>query len=105
VRGPSGIREGMLWMCVSRGRVRARPGGPEEINPDSEISDEGLHNGLYWKATAGEPLSPMGPLVASAVAEGYHKDQAGTPTPFHGYYYRILTQQGNRPRAVEKIMS
>jgi DUF2950 family protein len=60
------------------------------------ISDEGLHNGLYWKPAAGEPLSPIGPLVASAVAEGYHKDQAGAPTPFHGYYYRILTQQGKR---------
>jgi hypothetical protein len=34
--------------------------------------------------------------VVSAVAEGYHKDQAGTPTPFHGYYYRILTQQGKQ---------
>jgi hypothetical protein len=60
------------------------------------ISDEGQHNGLYWKTADGEPLSPIGPLVASAVAEGYHKDQAGTPTPFHGYYYRILTQQGKR---------
>jgi hypothetical protein len=66
------------------------------------ISDEGLHNGLYWKAADGEPLSPIGPLVASAVAEGYHKDQAGAPTPFHGYYYRILTQQGKKAQGGAK---
>jgi Protein of unknown function (DUF2950) len=66
------------------------------------ISDEGLHNGLYWKAADGEPLSPIGPLVASAVAEGYRKDQAGAPTPFHGYYYRILTQQGKKAQGGAK---
>ena len=34
------------------------------------FSDEGQHNGLYWKAAEGEPQSPIGPLVASAVARG-----------------------------------
>src|SRR5271157_870846 len=28
------------------------------------FSDEGQHNGLYWKAADGEPQSPIGPLVA-----------------------------------------
>jgi hypothetical protein len=58
------------------------------------FSDEGQHNGLYWKAADGEPQSPIGPLVASAVAEGYSKKPDGTPTPYRGYYYRILTLQG-----------
>src|SRR5450759_1171953 len=59
------------------------------------FSDEGLHNGLYWKAAAGEPQSPIGPLVASAVAEGYAKSRDGAPpTPYRGYYYHILTHQG-----------
>jgi len=58
------------------------------------FSDEGQHNGLYWKAADGEPQSPIGPLVASAVAEGYVKDQGGRPTPYRGYYYRVLTRQG-----------
>src|SRR5271165_3538855 len=58
------------------------------------FSDEGQHNGLYWKAANGEPQSPIGPLVASAVAEGYAKSQDGAPTPYRGYYYRILTRQG-----------
>jgi len=58
------------------------------------FSDEGQHDGLYWKAADGEPKSPIGPLVASAVAEGYPKDQNGAPTPFRGYFYHILTRQG-----------
>ena len=58
------------------------------------FSDEGLHNGLYWKAAAGEPQSPIGPLVASAVAEGYAKSRDGAPTPYRGYYYHILTRHG-----------
>jgi hypothetical protein len=58
------------------------------------FSDEGQHNGLYWKAADGEPQSPIGPLVASAVAEGYAKRKDGAPTPYRGYYYHILTGQG-----------
>ena len=34
------------------------------------FSDEGEHNGLYWKAADGAPESPIGPLVAAAVTEG-----------------------------------
>jgi hypothetical protein len=58
------------------------------------FSDEGQHDGLYWKAADGEPQSPIGPLVASAVAEGYVKGQGGPPTPYRGYYYHIVTRQG-----------
>jgi len=59
------------------------------------LSDDGQHNGLYWKAADGEPQSPIGPLIASAVAEGYAKRRNGAATPYRGYYYRILTRQGN----------
>jgi hypothetical protein len=58
------------------------------------FSDDGQRNGLYWKATGGEPQSPIGPLVAAAAAEGYTKSRDGSPTPYRGYYYRILTRQG-----------
>ncbi len=58
------------------------------------FSDEGQHNGLYWKAANDEPQSPIGPLVASAVAEGYVKSRNDAPTPYRGYYYHILTSQG-----------
>ena len=36
-------------------------------------SDEGQHNGLYWKAAEGEPQSPIGPLVAAAFAKACQK--------------------------------
>jgi Protein of unknown function (DUF2950) len=59
------------------------------------LSDEGQQNGLYWKAADAQPQSPIGPLVASAVAEGYTPTHDGAPTtPYRGYYYRILTRQG-----------
>jgi hypothetical protein len=58
------------------------------------FSDAGQQNGLYWKAADGGPQSPIGPLVAAAVAEGYARDQNGAPTPYRGYYYHILTRQG-----------
>lgn len=58
------------------------------------LSDEEQHNGLYWKAADGEPQSPIGPLVASAVAEGYATPKDAASTPYRGYYYRILTRQG-----------
>ncbi len=58
------------------------------------FSDEGKQNGLYWKAADGEPQSPIGPLVASAVADAYAKTQNSAPTPYRGYYFRILARQG-----------
>jgi hypothetical protein len=58
------------------------------------LSDVGSHNGLYWKVSDGEPQSPIGPLVASAVVEGYGKGKAGLQTPYRGYFFRVLTRQG-----------
>lgn len=57
-------------------------------------SEPGKKNGLYWEAKEGEEQSPLGPLVAMAKKEGYKKKSEG-PTPYHGYYYKILTGQGN----------
>jgi hypothetical protein len=57
------------------------------------FSDDGQHNGLYWKAAEGEPQSPIGPLVASAVAEGYVNRRDSSPTPYRGYYFRVLGRQ------------
>lgn len=62
------------------------------------LSDEGKHNGLFWKTAAGEPSSPLGPLIVSASAEGYRRSGAGKPTPYHGYIYRILKEQGAHAR-------
>jgi len=70
------------------------------------FSDEGLHNGLYWKAAEGESQSPIGPLVAEARAEGYTKSRDTTPTPFRGYFYHILTRQGkNAPGGAKNYIA
>jgi len=70
-----------------------RDGKPQQY-AQKFASDEGQHNGLYWKTSEGEQESPAGPLVAYAAGEGYGKKQGEGPEPFHGYYYRILTAQG-----------
>jgi hypothetical protein len=57
------------------------------------VSTEGKQDGLYWKTSDNEPPSPIGPLIVSAAGEGYALKQ-GQATPFHGYYYRMLTKQG-----------
>jgi len=58
------------------------------------ISDEGKHNGLYWKAADGEPQSPVGPLVAAAAIEGDGSGAGAAPAPYRGYYFRMLLRQG-----------
>ncbi len=57
------------------------------------ISDPNMRNGLYWEPAEGELPSPAGPFMARAAAEGYKRGEK--PTPFHGYYYRILKAQGS----------
>jgi hypothetical protein len=69
-----------------------RDGDPPGIYALKLVSDEGLHNGLYWPTAEGEPPSPAGPFVATAAAEGYRRGEGSTP--YHGYYYRMLYAQG-----------
>jgi hypothetical protein len=58
-------------------------------------SSPGKKDGLYWPTKAGEPPSPLGPLIAAAVHEGYGKQGGkGGPATYHGYHYRMLTAQG-----------
>jgi Protein of unknown function (DUF2950) len=54
------------------------------------VSSPGKKDGLYWPSDSND--SPLGQLAAEASAEGYKA--ASEPQPYHGYYYRILTQQG-----------
>jgi hypothetical protein len=63
------------------------------------ISDQGLHNGLYWPAAHDEAPSPAGPFVAAAAAEGY---RSGERQPYHGYYYRMLYRQGTNANGGER---
>lgn len=66
-------------------------------------SAEGTHDGLFWRAKEGEPESPLGPLAAEAVDEGYAMNpRAEGPRPFHGYLFKILAAQGKDAPGGEK---
>lgn len=67
-------------------------GLPAGIFAQRLVSEPGKQNGLYWQVSEGENLSPAGPLLAQASAEGYSGAQKGSP--YHGYYYRVLKAQG-----------
>ena len=61
-------------------------------------STPGTHDGLFWPTNQpGEELSPLGPLIAQACVEGYHRAAKmlnDEQAPYHGYYVKILTGQG-----------
>lgn len=57
-------------------------------------STPGQHDGLSWEETAGGEPSPLGPFLAQS--EQYLELRADGE-PFHGYYFRILTGQGENP--------
>jgi hypothetical protein len=52
-------------------------------------SSPGKKDGLYWPTKAGEPASPLGPLLATAQAAGGSKSQG-----YYGYRYKLLAAQG-----------
>ena len=54
------------------------------------ISSPGKRDGLYWPASGDGQESPVGDVIARSFAEGYTKRHE----PYHGYYYKILTNQG-----------
>jgi hypothetical protein len=55
------------------------------------ISSPGKQDGLYWDpAVANGEESPFGPRIAEYLSKG------GRPRePYYGYYFRVLTRQGN----------
>ena len=61
------------------------------------LSTPGTKDGLYWPSDLDGEVSPLGPLVADAQAQGYKRkpgEQGAQPEPFHGYFFKILTAQG-----------
>jgi hypothetical protein len=58
------------------------------------VSTPGKKDGLYWEAKPGEEESPFGDLFARATQEGYKKT-GKKPMPFHGYFFKILKEQGS----------
>ena len=68
-----------------------RTGAGAGVYAQRIVSSPGKKDGLFWPASDGD-ASPLGEFVAQASAEGYKAGEGRTP--YHGYYYRILTQQG-----------
>lgn len=107
--GPAGAEELVLrrigrnelrTIQVMRGFVEAqqeyasvgRDGASPGIYAQHVNSTPGKHDGLYWPTSGDETPSPLGPLIAAAVEEGYAgTDPSGT---YHGYRYRMLFAQG-----------
>lgn len=60
-------------------------------------SSPGKKDGLYWEPDLDGEISPFGPFVAHAQAEGYFGEtpvDKYSPQPFYGYLFKILTRQG-----------
>ncbi len=71
-------------------------GKPAGIYARKTASDPGKQNGLYWAVKPGEKPSPLGTQAAQAAADGYADTSSSSgPRPFRGYFFRILTAQGN----------
>ena len=64
------------------------------------LSDDGQQNGLYWPAAEGQQPSPLAHLADVAQALGYSRSDK--PQPFVGYYYKMLTQQGDAAKGGAK---
>lgn len=95
-------RNELAAIAACRGYVEAQleyarkgAGGKPGVFAQRVLSTEGTRDGLYWPPTGGREQSPLGPAFASATGAGYKLDApADGPRPYHGYLFRILTQQG-----------
>jgi hypothetical protein len=72
--------------------AKDRTGAGAGVYAQRIVSQKGKKDGLYWPTAQGENPSPLGALIAEATAQGYRVG-AGR-TPYHGYYYKVLTKQG-----------
>jgi len=66
------------------------------------VSSPGNYDGLFWPPDFEGDLSPIGPLMAYAQAQGYspelRTEDEAERGPFHGYYFKLLTRQGKHAR-------
>lgn len=70
-----------------------RTGAGKGIYAQRIVSSAGKKDGLYWPDAQNNDASPLGELIAKATTQGYRT--GGGRTPYHGYYFKILTEQGN----------
>ena len=74
---------------------RARQANGNGVYATRLVSTPGRHDGLFWPVAEGDAESPLGPLVDAAQDAGYPGELVGgKPSPYEGYYFRILKAQG-----------
>jgi hypothetical protein len=84
---------------ICRGFVDAQHEYAEEKHDGAKVnqyaqhilSTPGKHDGLAWQNADGTWGGPVGEEVAKALQEGYKAERG---TPYHGYYFKVLTGQG-----------
>jgi len=66
--------------------------GEAKVNQyaQSIIGSPGTRDGLAWQTEDGTWEGPVGEAIARVIAEGYTERY----TPYHGYYFKVLTGQG-----------
>jgi Protein of unknown function (DUF2950) len=72
--------------------AKDRTGAGAGLYAQRFVSTPGKKDGLYWPTEQGEEESPLGELFAAASKQGYRAGKGRSP--YHGYYYKILTKQG-----------
>jgi len=85
----------------SRGYVEAQyeyafqPRDGYDVNQYAQhiISASGKQDGLAWQNPDGTWGGPVGEGAARAIEQGYEFEQ-GKATPYHGYFFKVLTGQG-----------
>ena len=92
-------RNELLAIEICRGFVEAQydyaqtKHGDSRINQYAQtiISTPGTRDGLAWQTEDGTWEGPPGEAAARVIAEGYTERY----TPYHGYYFKVLTGQGS----------
>ena len=73
----------------------AHDGNPAGVHASKFASDPGKQNGLSLARDCRSERSPLGDLVTQAAPEGRAvSGDRSQPSPFHGYYFKILVAQG-----------
>ena len=92
-------------LVVAEKQYRAKAFDGEHEYAARFTSDKGTHNGLSWSNTTDEFGGLVSPLIAGAGLENTkpaNDSAADDPIPFNGYYFRILTGQGNNAPGGER---
>ena len=59
------------------------------------VRDAGKQDGLYWPISDAQAPSPLEDVAEFAKAAGY-TSATNSSQPFNGYYFRVLTRQGDK---------